>query len=103
LGAIYEIELLEDSAEAFIFGERGKSAPKGIHGGQPALPNVFEYCQNGEWKAPPMVSKMLGIHLKKGDRVRLQTPGGGGWGAPAERTEKDRANDTALGYTKEQA
>jgi N-methylhydantoinase B len=103
LGAIYEIELLEDIAEAFIFGERGKSAPKGIHGGQPALPNVFEYCQNGEWKTPPMVSKMLGIHLKKGDRVRLQTPGGGGWGKPAERTEKDRANDTTLGYTKEQA
>ena len=103
LGAIYEIELLEDSAEAFIFGERGKSAPKGIYGGQPALPNVFEYCQNGEWKTPPMVSKMLGIQLKKGDRVRLQTPGGGGWGAPADRTAKDRASDTALGYTKEQA
>jgi N-methylhydantoinase B len=103
LGAIYEIELLEDSAEAFIFGERGKSAPKGIHGGQPALPNVFEYCQNGEWKTPPMVSKMLGIHLKKGDRVRLQTPGGGGWGAPAERSSQDRAKDSALGYTKEQA
>ena len=27
LGAIYEIELLEDSAEAFIFGERGRSSP----------------------------------------------------------------------------
>ena len=103
LGAIYEIELLEDSAEAFIFGERGKSAPKGIHGGQPALPNVFEYCQNGEWKTPPMVSKMLGIHLKKGDRVRLQTPGGGGWGSPNERSAQDRAKDSALGYTKEQA
>ena len=103
LGAIYEIELLEDSAEAFIFGERGKSAPKGIHGGQPALPNVFEYCQNGEWKTPPMVSKMLGIHLKKGDRVRLQTPGGGGWGSPDERSAQDRAKDSALGYTKEQA
>jgi N-methylhydantoinase B len=103
LGAIYEIELLEDSAEAFIFGERGKSAPKGIHGGQPALPNVFEYCQNGEWKTPPMVSKMLGIRLKKGDRVRLQTPGGGGWGTPANRSNDDRQRDAALGYTKEEA
>lgn len=103
LGAIYEIELLEDSAEAFIFGERGKSAPKGIHGGQPALPNVFEYRQNGEWKAPPMVSKMLGIRLKKGDRVRLQTPGGGGWGTPAHRSNDDRQRDAALGYTKEEA
>jgi N-methylhydantoinase B len=103
LGAIYEIELLEDSAEAFIFGERGKSAPKGIHGGQPALPNVFEYCQDGEWKTPPMVSKMLGIRLKKGDRVRLQTPGGGGWGPAAERSNEDRQRDAALGYTKESA
>jgi len=103
LGAIYEIELLEDSAEAFIFGERGKSAPKGIHGGQPAMPNVFEYRQNGEWKTPPMVSKMLGIQLKKGDRVRLQTPGGGGWGTPANRSIDDRQRDAALGYTKEEA
>ncbi len=33
LGAVYEIELLEESAEAFIFGERGKAPPKGIAGG----------------------------------------------------------------------
>ncbi len=101
LGAIYEIELLEDSAEVFIFGERSKVAPQGIHGGKPALPNVFEYCQNGEWKRPPMLSKMLGIQLKKGDCVRLQTPGGGGWGDPALRSAQDRANDAALGYTQE--
>jgi N-methylhydantoinase B len=48
-----------------------------------------------------MVSKMLGIQLKKGDRVRLQTPGGGGWGKPADRSEQDRAKDIALGYTQE--
>jgi N-methylhydantoinase B len=101
LGAIYEIELLEDSAEGFVFGERSKVAPQGIHGGKPALPNVFEYCQNGEWKRPPMLSKMLGIQLKKGDRVRLQTPGGGGWGDPALRSPQDRERDAALGVTQE--
>ncbi|MCY1381210.1 hypothetical protein D9M69_690910 [compost metagenome] len=67
------------------------------------MPNVFEYRQNGEWKTPPMVSKMLGIQLKKGDRVRLQTPGGGGWGTPANRSIEDRQRDAALGYTKEPA
>jgi N-methylhydantoinase B len=103
LGAVYEIELLEESAEVFIFGERGKASPKGIAGGEPALPNVFEYENEGVWKTPPMVSKMLGIQLKKGDRVRLQTPGGGGWGNPADRSEQDRAKDIAVGYTKEQA
>ena len=31
LGAIYEIEVLEENgAEAFLFGERGRFAPKGI-------------------------------------------------------------------------
>jgi N-methylhydantoinase B len=99
LGAIYEIELLEDSAEAFVFGERSKVAPQGIHGGKPALPNVFAYCQNGEWKRPPMLSKMLGIQLKKGDRVRLETPGGGGWGDPALRAAHDRALDAAMATT----
>ena len=101
LGAVYEIELLEDSAEAFIFGERGKAPPQGIHGGQPALPNVFEYQQQGQWLRPPMVSKMLGIRLQRGDRLRLSTPGGGGWGDPRERSADERARDAELGYTQE--
>ncbi|NDB43075.1 MAG: hydantoinase B/oxoprolinase family protein [Betaproteobacteria bacterium] len=98
LGAVYEIELLEESAEAFIFGERGKASPKGIAGGQPALPNVFEYENEGVWKTPPMVSKMLGIRLKKGERVRLQTPGGGGWGKPSDRSAEARAKDIEAAY-----
>lgn len=101
LGAIYEIELLEEAAEAFIFGERGKAPPQGVFGGQPALPNVFEYQNQGQWLRPPMVSKMLGIRLNKGERVRLSTPGGGGWGDPAQRSAADRARDTELGYTQD--
>jgi N-methylhydantoinase B len=98
LGAIYEIELLEDSAEAFIFGERGKSAPKGIAGGREAALNVFRYQQDGGWQTPPMRSKMLGIQLKRGDRVRLETPGGGGYGEPAARTQAAREHDRKMGY-----
>ena len=98
LGAIYEIELLEESAEAFIFGERGKASPKGIAGGGNALPNVFSYQHNGEWHLPAMVSKMQGIHLKKGERVRLETPGGGGWGPATARNATARQHDQDLGY-----
>ena len=98
LGAIYEIELLEEQAEAFIFGERGKASPKGIAGGQEALPNVFEYQQDGQWQRPPMVSKMLGIRLKKGERVRLQTPGGGGYGDVSQRSPAARALDIQQGF-----
>ena len=100
LGAVYEIELLEESAEAFIFGERGKASPKGIAGGSDALPNVFSYQHEGEWSKPPMASKMLGIQLQKGERVRLETPGGGGWGHSADRDVVSRTKDEALGYVK---
>jgi N-methylhydantoinase B len=98
LGAVYEIELLEESAEAFIFGERGKASPKGIAGGGEALPNVFLYQQDGQWCKPPMVSKMQGIQLHKGQRVRLETPGGGGWGPACGRDAAARAHDEAQGF-----
>lgn len=98
LGAIYEIELLEDCAEAFIFGERGRSAPKGIAGGGEAALNVFRYQQDGQWRTPPMSSKMLGIQLQRGDRVRLETPGGGGYGDPAGRAPEAREHDRKMGY-----
>jgi len=98
LGAVYEIELLEESAEAFIFGERGKAAPKGIAQGDNGLPNVFSYQNDGRWQTPAMVSKMRGIPLKKGERVRLETPGGGGWGDSRTRDVKQREHDVAMGY-----
>jgi N-methylhydantoinase B len=98
LGAVYQIELLEESAEAFIFGERGISPPKGIAGGQSAAPNRFSYLNAGQWHQPPMVSKMLGIRLKKGEQVMLETPGGGGWGDASQRDAQAQARDLALGY-----
>lgn len=101
LGAIYEIELLEQDADVFIFGERGKAPPQGIAGGEPGAVNVFEYENQGVWKTPPMRSKMLGIRLSRGERVRLQTPGGGGWGAPSARSPESRGADRALGYVSE--
>ena len=45
-----------------------------------------------------MVSKMHGIRLVQGERVRLETPGGGGWGAPGQRSSDQRAQDRAMGY-----
>jgi len=100
LGAVYEIELLEKDAEVYLFGERGTSPPKGIAGGGNGALNVFRYENEGTWHTPPMVSKMHGIRLAQGERVRLETPGGGGWGSFAERTAAARANDHAMGYVK---
>jgi N-methylhydantoinase B len=99
LGAVYEIELLEEAADVFVFGERGRSAPKGIAGGTEGALNVFSYENNGQWHQPPMASKMVGIKLKRGERLQLKTPGGGGWGEPAARQASARELDARMGYT----
>ncbi len=74
LGATYEIEVLEENAEAFLFGERGRFAPQGVQGGGTGAMNVFHYEHADGWKTPPLASKMLGIKLTKGQAVRLDTP-----------------------------
>ncbi len=98
MGAVYEIEVLEENgAEAFLFGERGRFAPKGISGGGDGAMNVFTYQQADGWHAPPLVSKMRGIRLKQGQAVRLETPGGGGYGAATARDVRAVARDVARG------
>jgi len=98
LGATYEIELLEEKADVFLFGERGRFSPNGVAGGEGGAMNVFKFEQSDGWNEPPLVSKMLGIKLKKGQAVRLQTPGGGGYGPPRKRRAAAVARDVALGY-----
>jgi N-methylhydantoinase B len=98
LGAVYEIEVLEHSAEAFLFGERGRHAPKGVGGGADAALNVFTYENGGQDMVPPMASKMVGIKLQRGEAVRLQTPGGGGFGPASARDAALVARDVSLGY-----
>ena len=98
LGAIYEIELLESSASAFVFGERARFAPQGVAGGAAALSNRVDWHDADGWHALPMGAKQVGIRLVRGDRVRIATPGGGGWGDPSARSPAARARDAALGY-----
>ena len=98
-GAIYEIELLEDKADAFLFGERGKFGPPGVVGGANGSLNRFSYpVDDNNQATPPMVSKMVDIHLEKNQRIRLETPGGGGYGHAFERNPQLVAEDVRLGY-----
>ncbi|MDE4098350.1 hydantoinase B/oxoprolinase family protein [Phaeobacter gallaeciensis] len=97
MGATYEIEVLEENATAFLFGERGRFAPKGAAGGGDAALNVFSYEQADGWHHPPMASKMVGIKLERGQSVRLDTPGGGGYGPASQRPAADVARDVAGG------
>jgi len=99
LGAIYEIELLEEQADVFLFGERGRFAPPGILGGKAGALNRFTVLRHDGAEAhPPMASKWVGVKLAKGERVRLETPGGGGYGPPEQRSGEAIAHDVQSGY-----
>jgi N-methylhydantoinase B len=97
LGAIYEVEPLVD-ASVSLLGERGKAPPFGVSGGHPAALNRFVWQSDEGDKSPPLVSKITDVRLRAGQRIRLETPGGGGWGDPKQRDPSATARDVRLGY-----
>ncbi len=98
LGAVYEVTPLEGDADAFLFAERGRFPPRGVCGGGDAARNGFRFEQDDGWHEAPMASKMVGIRLKRGQRLHIESPGGGGYGAVAERDPAKVAEDVRLGY-----
>jgi N-methylhydantoinase B len=99
LGAVYEIAVLDPGgAEVALLGERGRHAPFGVAGGGPGALNRFVYETDDGPQEPPMASKIVGVRLKQGQKLRLETPGGGGWGDPARRDPAKAARDAANGF-----
>jgi N-methylhydantoinase B len=104
LGAIYEIEALADGgADVFLIGERGKFPPFGVNGGRTAALNRFVYETDAGEATPPLVSKITDIAIRQGQKVRLETPGGGGFGEPAAREPARVARDVRFGYVSREA
>jgi N-methylhydantoinase B len=71
-GVVRELEALE-ACSASILSERRAHAPAGAHGGEPGAPG--RNLLNGE-ELPAKAE----VDLAPGDLLRLETPGGGGWG-----------------------
>jgi N-methylhydantoinase B len=104
LGAIYEIEALaKGDTDVFLLGERGKFPPFGVAGGESAKLNAFFYETKDGMKTPPLVSKITDVKIAQGQKVRLETPGGGGFGDPTQRDSVLVARDVALGYVSRNA
>jgi N-methylhydantoinase B len=103
-GLDYEIELLRGNARASFVMDHGRTGPKGAMGGKDGGVNRVEITRAGETFTPPHLSKAQDIMLNPGDRVRVRTPGGGGYGDPSKRDPALVAEDIRLGrYTAEQA
>ena len=76
-GVVRELRALEDCRLSLV-GERRNRAPQGARGGEPGLPGRNRL--NGE-ELPAKVTR----GLRAGDVVRVETPGGGGYGPVRNR------------------
>src|SRR3974390_165319 len=104
LGAAYEIApLSEGGADVFLLGERGKFPPFGVNGGKPAALNRFVFRDDSGERTPSLVSKITDVRIERGQRVRLETPGGGGFGDPVTRDAARVGRDVAFGYISREA
>ncbi len=103
-GLDYEVELRRGQALASFVMDHGRFGPQGALGGADGSPNTVTVWQGDTPYTPLHLSKEQDIPLSPGDRVRVQTPGGGGYGDPFTRDPEAVAEDVALGrYTPEQA
>ncbi|WP_321501086.1 hydantoinase B/oxoprolinase family protein [Breoghania sp.] len=84
-GLDYEIELRRGHATASFVMDHGRFGPQGALGGRDGMPNSVTVYQDGEALVPAHLSKAQDIPMKPGDRVRVGTPGGGGYGDPLDR------------------
>jgi N-methylhydantoinase B len=78
-GLIREVEVLADCTLT-VQSERREHPPWGLAGGYPGAVgrNILHRSDGTEVELPSKGT----WPLRRGDRIRIETPGGGGWGAP---------------------
>ena len=77
-GIVREIEFLRP-ATVTLLGERRRRQPYGLRGGGPGQPGLDVLIRAGV--ESDLASKIT-LEVAAGDRIRVETPGGGGWGLP---------------------
>ena len=79
LGLVREVEFLEAMTVSFLMQRRVRG-PGGTEGGAAGLPGrqIKLLCDGSVEELPGVCS----FEVQSGERVRILTPGGGGWGVP---------------------
>jgi N-methylhydantoinase B len=94
-GSIREYEILSPTATLSASFGRSIERPWGVDGGHEGSCNRLEVVRNGETIHGARIPTMA---LSRGDRVKLVTGGGGGFGDPRLRPAEKVAADVRDGY-----
>jgi N-methylhydantoinase B len=76
-GIVREIEVLTE-AQVTVLADRRKRGPYGLHGGNEGRPGRTQIVRK-DGTREELPSK-ASVWLKPGERIRIESPGGGGWG-----------------------
>jgi len=74
---VREIEVLTD-AEVTLLADRRTRGPWGLQGGGEGAPGSAAIVRPDSAEQP--LPGKFNARLRKGERIRIETPGGGGWG-----------------------
>ncbi len=85
-GVIREIEFLAP-ARVSLLTDRRRRGPYGLRGGSPGATGRNVLVRDGEERVLPAKGT---VEMRSGDLLRIETPGGGGWGEPEEDPDVDR-------------
>lgn len=96
-GTRYEIEIFRHPAVVTILGDRARFRPFGAAGGGDAEGTDVHLTVDGATARPPRITKVQEVSMAPGDRILLESPGGGGYGNPREREPDAVRRDLANG------
>ncbi len=89
-GLVREVELLTD-AEVTLLADRRKTRPYGLNGGEDGAPGRASITNAAgvEVELPGKCSRRVAA----GSVLRIETPGGGGWGAKPQQLQNPNSSD----------
>lgn len=85
LGIERELELMQDDVLYTGLGDRHKFEPWGLEGGRGGATGGFYHVSVDDGSVTRMGHKTTSRAMKKGDIIRVITPGAGGYGDPKKR------------------
>ncbi|MEV6128897.1 hydantoinase B/oxoprolinase family protein [Streptomyces violaceusniger] len=103
LGVRRDLRILGDSAEFSAHADRQATRPWGLSGGHDGSLGRFivNPGRDDEHRLPG--GRVSGVQLRRGDVLRVESPGSGGFGDPASRSPERVREDLCNGRITEQA
>jgi 5-oxoprolinase (ATP-hydrolysing) len=92
-GMVREIEFLKPLTVSLLTNRR-TTQPYGIMGGKSGSPGRNLLIQNQGSQQP--LASSCEIEVQSGDRLRIETPGGGGWGSPDQANQDPAGGNLAM-------